>query len=194
MARPRTIDDERVLDALARAIGRVGPSRLTLADVAADAGLAPATLLQRFGSKRELLLALARRSAGSAVTTLRSARPVSDSPLEVLVEGLVALAAPVADPASFANHLAFLHVDLADPEFGRAARAESSAVRMELADLLEEAVRVGELRATDCGHLARTIQVVYNGALLTWALAREGDLEGWLRRELMAALAPYRRV
>ena len=39
-------------------MSRLGPARLTLAEVAKEAGLSPATLVQRFGSKRGLMLAL----------------------------------------------------------------------------------------------------------------------------------------
>ena len=34
---------------------RLGPTQLTLADVAKEAGVVPATLIQRFGTKRGLL-------------------------------------------------------------------------------------------------------------------------------------------
>ena len=57
--RPRAASDADILDATARAMARLGPARLTLADVAREAGLSPATLVQRFGSKRGLLLAVA---------------------------------------------------------------------------------------------------------------------------------------
>ena len=57
--RPRGIDDAAILRATVDVIGRVGPVGLTLAAVAAEVGLVPGTLVQRFGSKRGLLLALA---------------------------------------------------------------------------------------------------------------------------------------
>jgi AcrR family transcriptional regulator len=50
MPRPRTIGDEAVLRAAAGLMGRVGPGKLTLARVAEEVGLSPATLVQRFGS------------------------------------------------------------------------------------------------------------------------------------------------
>src|SRR5918992_5126590 len=59
--RPRTIDDGDILQAAAMTISRVGPSNFTLADVASAVGLSPATLVQRFGSKRGLMLALAEQ-------------------------------------------------------------------------------------------------------------------------------------
>jgi AcrR family transcriptional regulator len=58
MPRPRTVTDEHILGAAHRAMARLGPGRLTLADIAKEAGLSPATLIQRFGSKRGLMLAL----------------------------------------------------------------------------------------------------------------------------------------
>src|SRR5207247_1703558 len=64
--RPRSTTDADLLTAAARAVSQVGPSRLTLADVAREAGVAPATLVQRFGSKRGLLLALVRAGSGAA--------------------------------------------------------------------------------------------------------------------------------
>src|SRR5215218_7030471 len=111
--RPRTVPDEDILAATGRIIGRLGPSRFTLADVAREVGLSPATLVQRFGSKRGLMLAL----AGSAVefvdacfATLRAAHP--DSPLEALLAGATDMARHVASPEEMANHLAFLQLDL----------------------------------------------------------------------------------
>src|SRR4051812_50167471 len=64
MARPRTRSDPEVLSAALRAVAAHGVARLTLADVAQEAGLAPSTLAERFGSKRALLLAAARHAAG----------------------------------------------------------------------------------------------------------------------------------
>ncbi|MDQ3742446.1 MAG: TetR/AcrR family transcriptional regulator, partial [Actinomycetota bacterium] len=66
MPRPKTVEDDAVLDAALRVVDRAGPAGLTLAAVAEEVGLAPATLVQRFASKRGLLLALAGRGAGRA--------------------------------------------------------------------------------------------------------------------------------
>src|SRR3954447_21121248 len=63
MARPRTVSDATLLEATARTIGEVGQPGLTLARVGASCGLSAAAVVQRFGSKRALLLALARRGA-----------------------------------------------------------------------------------------------------------------------------------
>jgi hypothetical protein len=91
-----------------------------------------------------------------------------------------------------ANNLAFLQIDLSDPEFHQLALAYTTAVREEIKRLLDAAVEAGELDATDTSRLAHGVQTTYNGALITWAIYRNGRLDAWLRRELNTLLAPYR--
>ena len=83
MPRPKTVDDTAVLDAAMRVVDRAGPGGLTLGAVAGEVGLSPATLVQRFTSKRGLLLALARRGAGGAapVMGLRRTRSPGCAPV-----------------------------------------------------------------------------------------------------------------
>src|SRR5580765_5484105 len=67
MARPRRISNEAVLAGALRVMFRSGPAEFTLAAVAAEVGIAPPTLVQRFGDKRGLILsALAQENAGFA--------------------------------------------------------------------------------------------------------------------------------
>jgi AcrR family transcriptional regulator len=184
VARPRTVADDAVLDGVARLIGRVGPARLTLAHVAQEVGLSPATLLQRFGSKRGLLLALARRPPALA-------SPPASTRTEALIAGLVELTSRVRTPAALANNLAFLQLDLSDAEFHAEAVRHFAAMRREISVALDEAVDAGELVS---GGMAETLLTTYNGALTTWAVVREGPLEDYLRRRLEAVLAPYATV
>ncbi|MGH6955431.1 MAG: TetR family transcriptional regulator, partial [Caulobacteraceae bacterium] len=60
MARRKTISDEAVLETAARTMFAIGPS-FTLADVARATGIAPATLVQRFGDKHGLVVAAIAR-------------------------------------------------------------------------------------------------------------------------------------
>jgi AcrR family transcriptional regulator len=188
--RPRIHSDDELLDATVRAIGAVGPQRPALAEVAREAGVAPATLVQRFGSKRELLLALAGRAAGSAAAAFP---PAGRDPLGALATGLVALAAPVADPAAFANHLAFLQLDLGDDELRAHAASHARTVREAIRGLLDAAVAAGQLEPADTRALADAVHAIFQGALLAWAVDRRGSLAARVRRELGALLAPRRR-
>src|SRR5689334_25246237 len=64
--RPRETSDEEILAATSRAMQKHSPSQLTLAHVAKEAGVVPATLIQRFGTKRNLLLTLCRTAPAGA--------------------------------------------------------------------------------------------------------------------------------
>jgi AcrR family transcriptional regulator len=195
VGRPRGTGDAAILRAAAEVIGRTGPARFTLAAVASEVGLVPATLVQRFGSKRGLLLALARQSAADADAIAGQAREVRrqhGSALAALTALAVGRLAPMTTPDRFANHLAFLCLDLTDPELYEPALAVHEAHGRAIAALVEEAAGAGELRAgIKAGPLTRSIQSAIAGAGLTWALDREGALPDRVAAEIAAVLAAY---
>ena len=191
--RPRETSDEEIVAAAARAMQRYGPTQLTLAHVAREAGVVPATLIQRFGTKRGLLLAVSSTAPASVPQQFAAARAKYQSPLETLVELYVACSDFASTPESLANGLAYLQNDLTDPEFRAITLAQFKALQAETRKLLDEAVAVRELVSCDTAELARLLQQVNGGSLLNWAVFREGSLAAWLRRDLEALLGPYRR-
>lgn len=192
MPRARTIDDDTVLDAALDAIGDVGPAGLTLAAVGERAGLSASTVVQRFGSKRGLLLAVAQRSA-ERTEAGATAASIDGPALDALVVWLTGLTARVASPEALANHLGYLQADLVDPELYELARRGARAMRRRIELLLERAVEAGELTGAEPGELAPAVEATYNGALIVWALHRDGALEDWMRARLERCLGPYRR-
>ena len=191
MGRPRTASDEQVLAGAARAIARVGPARLTLAEVGCEVGLAPATLVQRFGSKRGLMLALVRHSTLTAADGFADTGTCAGQPLRALVDAMTAKTEGLT-PEALANHLAFLQLDLADPEFRELAGKHARAVRDQLRGRLDAAIAGGQLPRQDTERLARSVLVAYNGALLTWALEPDGPVQERVREEIESILAAAR--
>src|SRR6478735_5661353 len=117
MSRRKVTPDVDVLTATQRVISKTGPTRLTLADVAREAGLAPATLLQRFGSKRGLLLALVQTGADGVDACFVAVRAAHRSPLTALIAAATDMTRHIKTPDELANGLAFLLMDVSDPEF-----------------------------------------------------------------------------
>jgi len=192
--RPRTVSDEAILDATRRLMGKLGPTRFTLAAVAKAVGLAPATLVQRFGSKRKLLLALARAGGEDPnAGLLDRLHATVDSPLECLREFLACFAGMAPTPAELANHLAFFQVDLTDPTFHRITLELSRRNEAAAADLVRAAVAAGELEVEDEAGLARALLATAAGSLLNWGIFREGKARDWLLRDCDVLLAPLRR-
>ena len=193
--RPRRIDDAAILRATVDVIGRVGPVGLTLAAVADEVGLVPGTLAQRFGSKRGLLLALAEQAAEDADALPGRARAEHDSALAALAALIVTPMATMATPETFANHLAFLCIDLTDPEFRAPALAIHQAQGRAVEALLTESLLAGDLRPeTDVAALGGSVQAIAAGAGLLWALDRQGSLEQRLRQALDRVLSPHLRL
>ena len=193
MGRRRIATDEEVLDAAVRSITRHGLAQLTLAEVAAEAGLAAPTLVQRFGSKRGLLLAVSRYLGAAVNQAFESARARHRSALAALADALRDMTMGVGTPGEIANHLSFLQLDLTDPEFRSLAQAHSRAFRTNVMALLRQAVEAGELQHDDVEGLARAVQVTFNGVLVQWAIDGDGSLEHALRSEINRLLGSYNR-
>jgi AcrR family transcriptional regulator len=190
--RARTVSDATILAATARMISRVGPARLTLADVGEEVGLAPATLLQRFGSKRGLLIALVKQAVESVDDSVTSARASRQSALDAAIAAAGTMAEHARTPEELANNLAFFQLDLSDPDFHGLALEHSRRVRAGYEALLGEAIVGGELIECDTAALASALQAVGSGSLLNWAIHREGSVARWVRADLETLIAPYR--
>src|SRR5688500_7424371 len=160
MARPRTIADADILMALHAVVGRIGPSRMTLADVASEVGLSAATLVQRFGSKRGLLLAFARAGAETADYCFSGVREQHASPLEALIAAATLMTKSMGSPEELANGLAFLQMDISDREFRKYALESFEKTVAGYRALLDEAITAGELIPCDTLKLAHAVAAI----------------------------------
>jgi AcrR family transcriptional regulator len=190
--RRRKAEDADVFRAMARLMRRVGPDELTLVAIAAEAGVTASALVQRFGSRRELILAHWRQAANPA-RDLRPRRDVQpQSPLEALRAIAVVYAKLAASPGAALRNLAYMQHDCGDPVIRRHVLRHARAARTHFAQLLAAAVSRGELRPeTDVTALAQMIDVTLLGSLLSWALHRDGPSATYFRRNLDAVLRPH---
>lgn len=192
--RPRTASDQAIFRAISEVIEADGPAGLTLAAIAGRVGISAPALTQRFGTKRRMLLAYADASTSAVADLFEAERNRGVGPLATLHSALAAFAGPTTTRTGMANSLAFLQLDLTDPDFGRHAARQSAEVRSQIHRLLQEAIDSDELSpALDTAVLAELVYTTYNGALITWAIDGSGPLERWLNERLESALAPHRR-
>lgn len=189
--RPRRNTDLEILYAAFRAIARLGPGRLTLADVAREANVSPASLVQRFGSKRALLLAAAGDAAGGHVFIFAGLRAKHRSPKAALLGLAECMSVMGETPEQVAHSLAFLQMDLTDPAFHQHARRGSSGFYAGLCALVKDGIAAEELIKCDASRLARALQATLNGSVLGWAIHRQGTMAAWIRRDLRMVLDPY---
>ncbi len=190
--RPRKASDEQIFAAAQRVMMNLGPAQWTLADIAREAGLTAGALVQRFGSKHTLQLALTERWASSMHEMFAELRRVHASPLDGLRGYAECIAQMGQTPGTLAHHLSYLQLDLTDPDLHRHVRAGAIATRAELRALIAEAVAAGELvPSVDTMALARAVEVALNGSLLTWAFHQDGPASDWVLADLDAVLRPY---
>src|SRR5262245_745563 len=167
---------------------RYGPAQLTLREIAAEAGVTAGALVQRFGSKRAMLLAHARYAAATGDIGV-APPPRTRSALAALRSVTDVYAQLAGSPRAALRNLAYLHNDLADPSLHRHLRRSSRAARAHYEQLVADAVAAGDLRAgTDVRALARSIEITLGGSFLAWAIYRDGSAAAWLREDLATTL------
>jgi AcrR family transcriptional regulator len=190
--RPQKVTDDDVFAAMQRAMSRRGPHELTLADIADEAGVTPGLLVQRFGSKRGLFVAVSERFAGSAGPIFAALRKAHPSPLAAIRAYAACMADLAPTPDALLRNLAYLQLDLADEVLRGHLVENARATRREIEALVKAAVGAGELRPdVDVRALGRTIETVVGGSLMSWATYREGQAADWMTRELDAVLTPW---
>jgi AcrR family transcriptional regulator len=192
--RPRKVSDSQLFAATHAVMSRVGPRELTLAAIAKEAGVTAAVLVQRFGSKRALLLALSEKysdGSGEFITALANKHA---SPLAALRAYADCMAGMAASPAALARNLAYLQIDMTDPDFRRHLVKQARGTRAGLQRLVQAALEARELAPhAKPAQLARTIETVLSGSLITWGFYREATAAKWMRADLEAVLAPWIR-
>jgi AcrR family transcriptional regulator len=190
--RRRKAEDTDVFAALVRVMHRRGPSELTLREIAREAGVTAGALVQRFGSKRAMLLAHARHASATGDIGVADPVPRTSSPLEALRSVTTVYAQLAGSPRAALRNLAYLHNDLADPILRRHLLRMSRAARLHYEKLVKDAVNAGVLHADTKAHaLARSIEVTLGGSFLAWSLYRRGSAADWLREDLEATIRPY---
>jgi AcrR family transcriptional regulator len=193
MGRPRKVSDEQVYEAAIRVMSRVGPADFTLAAIAEEAGVTSGALVQRFGSRQELLRTLASGLGSDMRAFFRDTREKERGAVATIRTYAACMADMAKTPAALLRNFAYLQDDLADPELRARLVDQSKVVRAELAKLVREAIALRELRKdTDVAPLVANIEALVSGALLTWAFHRKGSARTWLLEHVDALIAPHR--
>lgn len=178
MPRPKLVSDDEVLDATRRVITRRGPAQFTLADVAAEVGLARSTLIQRFHSRDGLYRAVVERGTGRLKADLL-AMPGGAGPAELwrFLQALVA----VLKGERIHEYLLTVLEEVTDSHLEKLARRRARLIREAIAQRLPASVG-------DRAEVARHLQAVMQGASMQWAVEREGELSGFVAARLGTAL------
>ena len=193
--RPRTVHDDAILDAAVQVLSRIGAAKMTLADVGSEVGLSAATLVQRFGSKRDMMLSVKKHVITHIQARFDSAVAAHASPLDALFAAAADRPGPMDGHITLANRMSFFFSQMDDPEFHALAVQNRDSAIAGFRKLLDAAIEAGELTEgyIDTKQLAETIYSMQMGSLITWAIANEGNVKTRVRQDLDTLLKPFRR-
>jgi len=182
MSRSKTISDGLLLDRLVAAVMTHGPSDLTFAKASEAAGLAAATLVQRFGARERMVEAVLLRAWDQLDEATAAADAGTSLDPAGAIELLLRLTNSGAAEYNFTDGLLLLREDVRNPVL-RARGAEwgsrlAEALGRRLSDDAEHATQLGWQMAS-----------LWQGTLLWWAFRRDAEpgvnvrqaLENWSR-------------
>ncbi|MBS0605230.1 MAG: TetR/AcrR family transcriptional regulator [Verrucomicrobia bacterium] len=185
----KLIDDAFVLEKALLVISELGPETFTLADVGKSVGLAPATLMQRFGSKQALLIKAAKQVPATLKMNLEKLKARALAWDAELMALLSELPEGFGTRQDIANSLGLLKLDMIDPELHPIARELFDTMRSRVKELLEKG-KAQEMLAQQCNvdSLAWELDALRHGLVIQWTLSGEGPLQQWLHKGLQTYL------
>ena len=181
MPRRKSISDEEILERALPVIARAGPAGFTLADIAAEIGLSPATLLQRFGDKKTLVeRAFARDNARFVEWIAALPRGHGEAATLAVYRAAIVDFHTDSDP-ELSEHLLWLREDIRDPVFNALARERFAMFRAAILQRLPPVRPPPE-------EVARMLDAQMHGAIIQWAIEPQGSLTYYVMQSLSALL------
>ncbi len=176
--RPRSYSDDLIFGSISNVLMNQGYDGLTLQRVADEAGLSPAILSKRFGSKSGMLLAYYGYVVDATKQYFAQLASQSIPPIDKLKKAFLAWHGPVMEPKAVANMtMLYLKLDL-EPEFTAKSKERLNLIDDEVQRLLQEAMDRGDIRQGNVAGQSRVLQAAVTGAYMLWCKAgRGGSLE-----------------
>jgi AcrR family transcriptional regulator len=191
MPRPKQTSDDEILETGARLMSELGPGGLTFQSLAHQAGVSPATLVQRFGTKDAMIVSIAKHAGKGFVQTFAKLNSDIKNPLQRLVAFGDVFAALMGTPATFANNLAFFQLDLINPELNAMTRESYHDFRALLEATVREAIEQELLKDADSCSLATLLHATYQGSLMNWAIYQQDSATEYMRTNVKLLLEQY---
>lgn len=177
MSRSKTVSDEQLLDRLMAAVAAHGPSGLSFAKASEAAGLAAATLVQRFRTRDGMVEAVLLRAWDQLDAATAAADAWASPDPAGAIELLLRLTNSESAESDFTDGLLLLREDIRNPVL-RARGAEwgarlAFALGRRLCDDADRAARLGWQMAS-----------LWQGTLLWWAFRRDAEPDAKVRETL----------
>lgn len=189
MPRKKKTEDAVILKMILEVLVKKGASTFSLMDLSIKTGLAPATLLQRFGSK-EAILHKAIELANQELKDDFASRPIENkSPIKEIVDIYLELSIPFSSPVDVANGLDILKLDITETKLNTLTRKYFDIRRNKIESLIMLAQKKGEISTdTDVKDMAWNLECLWQGAIMLWALTGKGQIDEWIKKRFFTTL------
>ena len=128
MGRTRVIESDRILDAAQAVVARVGASRMTVATVAAEAGISKASVLYDYKTKQALIEAVVRRTMDADNAFNQAATASLGQGADAIIRGRIAAAVEPLPQQSRAAALALCAALAEDSQLRKLVQENQAAV------------------------------------------------------------------
>jgi len=177
MSRSKTISDEDLLDRLMAALTEHGPADLSFAKASKAAGLAAATLVQRFGSRDGMVEAVLLRAWDRLDQASAAADAMASLDSAGAIDLLVHLTATDTAEYDLTDGLLLLREDIRNPVL----RERGADWGARLVDALGRRLGNDKDRAALLGWQMASL---WQGALIWWAFRRDAEPAAKVRQLL----------
>lgn len=183
MPRKKTIDDKTILKMVLEVITKVGSTTFSLEDLREKTGLSPATLLQRFGSKKNLLHKAIELSNNDLEDNFTNRVAISKSPIQEIINIYLELSMPFSRPIDVANGLDILKLDITEKKLNKLTRKYFEIRRKKIESLIILAQEKNEITSKiNAAELVWVLESLWQGSIMLWALIGEGQIREWLKK------------
>jgi len=192
MPRKKKVTDEAVLKNILAVIVERGTTVFSLNDLSRKTGLSPATLLQRFGSKQQILHKALELANQDLQFKLANRKIINNSPVQEIMAIYLELASPFKLPNEVANGLDMLKLDILEKKLNVLTREYFGIRRNKIQSLIDLAKEKQQLpQAVVSLEMAWNLEALWQGSIMLWALTGEDNLSTWLEARLKSFFKIY---
>lgn len=189
MPRKKKLDDAIILKMILEVIIKEGATTFSLEDLSKKTGLSPATLLQRFGSKKNILHKAIELSNQDLKKNLENKISIHKSPIQEIINIYLELSGPFSNPVDVANGLDILKLDITQKNLNQLTRKYFEIRRNKIKSLLTLAQKKGEIPGDhDVTQITWNLECLWQGSVMLWALIGKGKLQQWIKERISGYL------
>lgn len=189
MPRTKIMADVAVLKLIVEVIIEKGATTFSLQDLSKKTGLSPATLLQRFGSKKNILHRAIELANEDLKQKLNNSASDSKSIIQQIINIYLDLSLSFSKPADIANGLDILKLDILEKKLNDLTRNYYKIRRNKIYTLIKLAQKQQEILINHgAKEIAWNLECLWQGSIMLWALTGSGELKKWLKSRFTSYL------